>query len=233
MSIFSDISDIPLRIRFSFSGNKVQHQTFEEFRKAQRKKTKKLVLIKAKDRPFPKRFDDVLVRLKGVPRYYPDKDDNSKTENEKEEPFSVVKYGIKIIDKIEPDELDLLNQRTLSKKQEKTKAAKEKEKKQEEIQLQNLEQIVSPKTKSKQPVNIVHIDVADSFLKPDIKVVDKIDLALLNQRTRPKKKSKKQLKKERKERFISSGKKTKKQLAQERKERLQLAEKKPSPQEEG
>ena len=59
-----------------------------------------------------------------------------------------------------------------------------------------------------------------SIVKPDIKIVGKIDLDSLNQRTRPEKKSKRQLAEERRERAIKSGKKSKKQLAQERNERL-------------
>jgi len=396
MSIFSDISDIPLRVRFNFSGKKEQYQTFEAFREAQRENPKNLVLIKAKDRPF--HYDDVLVRLKGVPRYYPDNEDNSnpsKTENEKEEPFSFVKPDIKIVGKIEPHELELLKQkenqiklsneqlkeqakvakkqaeeqakaakikakervksaRKLAKEQakaarklekEKAKAAKE-EKKQAEKQLQNPEKISNPKKKpkkekfivekvqpqedvqsenltiiddtvvntiaersrnmvaeqsrsvepdlqasqeipekkskkkpttfqsfmkkfkkerqvkleyplqvayvrpddkkyrvddvlvkmpnvrrfypndfdkSKQPLSPEQLDDVGSYLKPDIKIVNKIELDTLNEKTRPNKKSKKQLDKDRKERAFQSGKKTKKQLAQERNERLQLS----------
>ena len=55
---------------------------------------------------------------------------------------------------------------------------------------------------------------------PNINIVGKIDLASLNQSTRPKKKSKRQLEIDRKERDLISGRKTKKQLAQERNERL-------------
>ena len=55
---------------------------------------------------------------------------------------------------------------------------------------------------------------------PNINIVGKIDLASLNQSTRPKKKSKRQLERDRKERDLISGRKTKKQLAQERNERL-------------
>ena len=313
MSILSYISDIPLRVRLYFSGNKEQHQTFEEFCCAQSEKPKKLVLIKAKDRLFL--YDDVLVRLKGVPRYYPENDDYSnplKNENEKEEPFSIVKPDIKIVGKIEPVELELLkqkeNQIKLSNEQlkeqaqaarkqaeEQAKAARvkakerakvarklEKEqakavkiaKKRAEKQLQDPEKIVIPKKKSKkgkvivekvqaqevvqsentiiiddavtknerqieleyplevapvkpdetkyyvddvlvkmrhvrrfypkdydktkQPVNSEHIEDTGLILKPDIKVVDKIDLVSLNQSTRPVKKSKKQLERDRK-----------------------------------
>jgi translation initiation factor IF-2 len=53
----------------------------------------------------------------------------------------------------------------------------------------------------------------------NINIVGKIDLNSLNQSTRPKKKSKKQLERERKERALLSGKKSKKQLAKERNER--------------
>jgi len=144
MNIISDISDIPLRVRFSFSINKEQHQTFEEFCKDQREKPKNLVLIKAKDRPFPIRYDDVLVRMKGVPRYYPDNDDKtnlSKTENENEEPFSIIKPDIKIVGKIEPVELDLLKQKEiqvkLSKEQLKEQINAEKKREQEERKQAN------------------------------------------------------------------------------------------------
>ena len=386
MSIFSDILDIPLRASFSFSGNKEQHQTFEEFRKAQKEKPKNLILIKAKDRPFPIRHDDVLIRLKGVPRYYPEDDNyskSSKTENETEEPFTTIKHDIKIVGKIEPVELDLLKQKETqiklsneqakeqakaakkqaeelakiakSKAREKVKAAKllakeqekaarklerekakaaKKEKKQAEKLLQNPQQNVSPKTKSKkkskkgkaivvkvqahedvpsgntiiiddevvetvveqnpsvepdlyvsqeipekkskkkpttfqsfikkfknerkveleyplkvapvrpddakyrvddvlvkishvrrfypkdydktkQPINAEQLDDAGSVLMPDIKIVDKIELGVLNERTRPKKKSKKQLERDRKEHTFQSSRRTKKQLAQE------------------
>jgi len=317
MSIFSDISDILIQVGLCFSGNEEQHQTSEEFCKAQNKKPEKLVLIKAKDRQLPVRYDDVLVRLKGVPRYYPDNDDNSnpsKTENEKKEPFSIVKPDIKIVGKIEPVELDLLKQKDIqaklsiehlkeqinaakkqeqeekkqanaAKKREKTELAKQQAKAakraEKEIAIQNHKKILNPQSKpltksqkakidkkvqtqekavsekkpptfqsfikkfknerqvkleyplkvayvrpndakfrhddvlvklpvsrfypkdfdiSKQPLSAVQLDNESSVLKPNIKVVDKIELDTLNMKTRPEKKSKRQLKREQKER---------------------------------
>ena len=96
---------------------------------SQREKPKNLVLIKAKDRPFPLRYDDVLVKMKHVPRFYPKDFD-----------------------------------------------------------------------KEKQPISDVQLNDTSSLLSPEIKVVDKIELNTLNEKTRPDKKSKKQLERERKER---------------------------------
>ena len=292
MSIISDIYDFPLRVRFSISGNKEQHQTFEEFCKAQREKPRNLVLIKAQDRPFPIRYDDVLVRLKGVPRYYPDNDGNSnlsQTENEKGYPFSIIKPDIKIVGKIEPVELDLLKQKDIqakfskerlkeqinaAKKQEQeakkqANVAKKKEKQEQEKSARKLEKEQAKVTKraerelalhnptkneqqieleyplqiayirpddviyrrddvlvkmknvhrfypkdfdkEKQPISVVQLDDTGSLLSPEIKIIDKIELDTLNVKTRPNKKSKRQLKMERKKRALQSGMKIEKE----------------------
>ena len=159
------------------------------------------------------RYNDAVVKLRGLPRYYPDNYDNPKSSlnvEEKEETFSFVKSEIKIVGKIELD--TLYRQKTSKKKSEnKIEQSSTVNEKGETRVIDN---------NSEQSLCVEKKDDTFSIIKPNIKLVGKIDLASLNQSTRPEKKSKRQLAKERKERAIQSGKKSKKQLAKERNERL-------------
>lgn len=112
---------------------------------------------------------------------------------------------INIIGKIDVDKLTSHKEQTFAKK-EQAKPVEPKEEPQEVLPVENKEEVIvpeaEPQVKETSPVE------EEVFIKPDIKdvevkVVGKIDLASMNQRTRPPKKTREQIESERRNRNAS------------------------------